>query len=96
MRLPAMKPEVRSARNGDVAIAFAVVGDGPFDLVYLAPFGNLEVVWENRLFGGDGFLRRLRGTGARSAVHLGHLGLHEPTRDRGALGSAYGRGRIGR
>ena len=24
-----VKPEVRYARNGDVAIAFAIVGDGP-------------------------------------------------------------------
>jgi pimeloyl-ACP methyl ester carboxylesterase len=52
-----MKPEVRYAKNGDVAIAFAVVGDGPVDLVYVAPFGNLEVVWENPLFAQ--FVRRL-------------------------------------
>ena len=53
----AVKPEVRYARNGEVAIAFAVVGDGPVDLVYVAPLGNLEVVWENHLFAQ--FLRRL-------------------------------------
>ena len=53
----AVKAEIRYARNGDVAIAFAVVGDGPVDLVYVAPFGNLEVVWENPLFAQ--FLRRL-------------------------------------
>src|SRR6185312_1319365 len=53
----AVKAEIRYARNGGVAIAFAVVGDGPVDLVYVAPFGNLEVVWENPLFAQ--FLRRL-------------------------------------
>ena len=52
-----VKPEVRYARNGDVAIAFALVGDGPADLVFVAPFGNLEVAWENPLFAQ--FLRRL-------------------------------------
>ncbi len=52
-----VKPEVRYARNGDVAIAFAVVGDGPVDLVFVAPFGNLEVAWENPLYAQ--FLRRL-------------------------------------
>ncbi|MBV9166684.1 MAG: adenylate/guanylate cyclase domain-containing protein [Solirubrobacterales bacterium] len=29
-------PEVRYARNGDVSIAYGVVGDGPFDLVFVA------------------------------------------------------------
>jgi pimeloyl-ACP methyl ester carboxylesterase/class 3 adenylate cyclase len=52
-----VKPEIRYARNGGVAIAFAVVGDGPVDLVYVAPFGNLEIAWENPLFAQ--FLRRL-------------------------------------
>ena len=27
-------PEVRYARSGDVSIAYEVVGDGPFDLVW--------------------------------------------------------------
>jgi len=29
-----MVPEVRYARSGDVSIAYEVVGDGPFDLVW--------------------------------------------------------------
>ena len=38
-------------RNGNVAIAFEVVGSGPVDLVYLPGFiNNLEVVWDNELY----------------------------------------------
>src|SRR5215204_1372309 len=52
-----MRPEVRYARNGEVAIAYAVVGTGPDDLVYLSPYNNLDIVWENPLY--ERFLRRL-------------------------------------
>ena len=46
-----MNPDVSYARNGNVAIAFEVVGDGPVDLVYLPGFiNNLEVVWDNQLY----------------------------------------------
>jgi len=41
-------PEVRYARNGDVAIAYQVVGDGPIDLMYLPPhYSNLDWQWEH-------------------------------------------------
>jgi len=50
-------PDVRYARNGDVAIGYAVIGEGLDDLVYLPPFNNLDVAWENPLY--MGFLRRL-------------------------------------
>jgi class 3 adenylate cyclase len=41
-------PEVRYARSGDVAIAYAVRGDGPIDLVFVHGFaGNLDVELEN-------------------------------------------------
>lgn len=42
-----MLPEVAYARNGEIAIAYTTVGDGPVDLVYLSPFNNLDVAWEN-------------------------------------------------
>jgi serine/threonine protein kinase/class 3 adenylate cyclase len=45
-----VNPDVCYARNGDVSIAFEVVGDGPIDLVFLPGFiNNLEVVWDNPL-----------------------------------------------
>src|SRR5437763_337920 len=51
-------PETRYAKSGDVHIAYQVLGDGPFDLVFSpSPVSNLEVAWEWPPFGR--FLRRL-------------------------------------
>ena len=42
-----MDAPIRYARNGDVHIAYQVVGDGPIDLVYTPGiWSNLEVMWE--------------------------------------------------
>jgi class 3 adenylate cyclase/pimeloyl-ACP methyl ester carboxylesterase len=42
-------PEIRYARNGEVSIAYQVVGEGPVDLVFVPGFvSNLEVAWEDR------------------------------------------------
>jgi pimeloyl-ACP methyl ester carboxylesterase len=39
--------DVRYARNGDVAIAYQVVGDGPFDVVCVPGFvSHMELLWE--------------------------------------------------
>jgi class 3 adenylate cyclase len=44
-------PEVRYARNGDVALAFQVFGDGPVDLVFLPQWvNNIELAWENPIY----------------------------------------------
>jgi len=50
-------PEVRYALNGDVSLAYEVVGEGSLTLVCLCPFDNLEINWENPLYAH--FLRRL-------------------------------------
>src|SRR3989454_5116292 len=43
-----MPPETRYAKSGDVHIAYQVVGDGPFDLVFVPGFiSHLEFVWES-------------------------------------------------
>ena len=41
-------PEIRYARSGEVNIAYAVVGDGPFDVVFVSGWviSNLEVSWD--------------------------------------------------
>ncbi|HEX8099613.1 MAG TPA: adenylate/guanylate cyclase domain-containing protein [Actinomycetota bacterium] len=41
-------PEVRYAKSGEVSIAYAVVGDGPFDVVFVSGWilSNLGVAWE--------------------------------------------------
>jgi pimeloyl-ACP methyl ester carboxylesterase len=52
-----MPIDIAFARNGDVAIGYTIVGDGPVDLVYVAPNSNLEVMWESQLVAA--FFRRL-------------------------------------
>jgi pimeloyl-ACP methyl ester carboxylesterase len=43
-----MKPETRYARSGDVHIAYQIVGEGPFDLVFVPGFvSNVEAAWES-------------------------------------------------
>jgi pimeloyl-ACP methyl ester carboxylesterase len=40
-------PETRYARSGDVAIAYQVTGDGPFDVVFIPPFlSHVELFWK--------------------------------------------------
>jgi pimeloyl-ACP methyl ester carboxylesterase len=41
-------PEVRYARSGDVSIAYATLGDGPFDLVWTpGALSHLDLMWED-------------------------------------------------
>ena len=43
------RPETRYAWNGDVSLAYQVVGDGPTDLLYLQGYcSNVDVNWESR------------------------------------------------
>ena len=40
-------PRAQYARNGDVAIAYGVVGDGPIDLVYVQGYvSDVEMMWD--------------------------------------------------
>jgi pimeloyl-ACP methyl ester carboxylesterase/class 3 adenylate cyclase len=41
-------PEVRYAKSGDVSVAYAVVGDGPIDVVFVSGWilSNLDVAWD--------------------------------------------------
>jgi pimeloyl-ACP methyl ester carboxylesterase len=53
-----LKPNIRYARNGDVSIAYQVVGDGPTDLVVVFGYvSNIEVTWEEPMLAR--FLERL-------------------------------------
>ena len=53
-----MVPEIRYARSGDVSIAYQVVGDGPFDLVWTpGALSHLDLTWEDEK--GARFLRGL-------------------------------------
>lgn len=40
-------PETRYARSGELRVAYQVVGNGPFDLVFVPGFvSNIELLWE--------------------------------------------------
>jgi pimeloyl-ACP methyl ester carboxylesterase/class 3 adenylate cyclase len=57
--MPVDVPETRYAKTADgLHIAYQIVGEGPIDLMYLAPyFSHLEINWENPDYAV--FLRRL-------------------------------------
>ncbi len=41
------QPRTQFARSGDVSVAYQVVGDGPFDIVYVPGFiSHVELIWE--------------------------------------------------
>jgi class 3 adenylate cyclase/pimeloyl-ACP methyl ester carboxylesterase len=73
-----VRPETRYAKSGDVSIAYQVLGDGPFDLVFAPGFvSNVEFGWEEPTL--ERFYRRLasfcrliifdkRGTGVSDRV----------------------------
>ena len=44
-----MSPDIRYVRNGGVAIAYQIVGEGTTDLVFVSDFmSNLVYGWEHR------------------------------------------------
>ena len=85
------QPEVRYARSGEVAIAYAVVGEGPLDLVFVMGWvSHLDSFWEEPSFAR--FLRRLasfsrlilfdkRGTGLSDRVPINELPTLEERMD---------------
>jgi pimeloyl-ACP methyl ester carboxylesterase len=55
------RPETRYAWNGDVALAYQVLGDGPTDLLYLQGWcSHLDLGWDSPYLAS--FLRGLAGT----------------------------------
>jgi len=98
-----MEPERGYARSGDTSIAYAVLGDGPFDLLQLLPVGNpIEMGWEIPVMGR--FWERLasfsrlilvdqRGTGASDAIATAPT-LDEHVADVEAVVDALGLGEV--
>jgi class 3 adenylate cyclase len=86
-----MQPETRYAKSGDVNIAYQVVGEGPFDLVYVPGWvSHLDLNWDSP--GLARFLERLasfsrlilfdkRGTGLSDRVPLNDLPTLEQRMD---------------
>jgi class 3 adenylate cyclase len=85
------RSETRYARSGDVSIAYQVVGEGPFDLVYVPGWvSNVELMWDEPDYAA--FLERLasfsrliifdkRGTGLSDPVPLDQLPTLEERMD---------------
>ena len=45
--MPSNRPETRYAKSGDLNIAYQVVGEGPFDLIYVPGWiSNVELNWD--------------------------------------------------
>ena len=71
-----MRPQTRYARSGDLSIAYQVVGDGPFDIVFVNGFvSHLEVGWETPTFGA--IYRRLSSFGRLILFDKRGVGLSE-------------------
>src|SRR3989304_4713988 len=71
-------PETRFAWNGDVALAYQVIGDGPVDIVYLQGYcSNVDMNWESphlaRFMNGLAGLGRLIGVDSRGRGGSGRL-----------------------
>ena len=94
-------PTTRYARSGDANIAYQVVGNGPFDLLWVPGWiSNVEVSWEVPEY--RRFLTRLasfsrlilfdkRGTGLSDGVSVEHLpGLEQRMDDVRAVLEAAG------
>ena len=86
-----MTPKTHYARSGDVHIAYQVVGDGPFDLVYVPGWvSHVELAWEEpemaRFFARLATFSRLivfdkRGTGLSDRVPNDKLPMLEERMD---------------
>jgi pimeloyl-ACP methyl ester carboxylesterase/DNA-binding CsgD family transcriptional regulator len=78
------RPETRYARNGDVHLAYQIVGEGPLDLVYVPGFiNNLDLQWED-----PGYARLLSRLAAFSRLVLFDkrgTGLSDPVLDAPSL-----------
>jgi pimeloyl-ACP methyl ester carboxylesterase len=45
--MPSARPETRYAKSGDLNIAYQVVGEGPFDLIYVPGWiSNVDLMWD--------------------------------------------------
>ena len=76
-------PQTRYAKSGDVRIAYQVVGEGPFDLVYVpGAMSHVDLIWDDparaSYFGAIAEWCRLilfdkRGTGASDPVGVADL-----------------------
>src|SRR6266568_1083097 len=76
-------PDIHYTRSGDVAIAYQVVGEGTFDLVFVPTFANLVFPWLNRDW--KAFYDRLASFARLILLDKRGTGLSDRPRDLGSL-----------
>jgi class 3 adenylate cyclase len=76
-------PEIHYTRSGDIAIAYQVVGEGKFDLVFVPTFANLVFPWLNRDW--KSFYERLASFARLITLDKRGTGLSDRPRDLGSL-----------
>jgi pimeloyl-ACP methyl ester carboxylesterase len=85
---PSMTPQARYARSGDVNIAYTVVGDGPFDLVYIQGFvSHVELAWRVPAYAD--FLNRLASFSRFIFLDKRGTGMSDPVEARRASRPAW-------
>jgi class 3 adenylate cyclase len=78
------QPKPSYARNGDVNIAYQVVGDGPLDLLLIPPFvSHLDLYWASPQIAA--FLRRLASFSRLILFDKRGTGLSDPVSETGTL-----------
>ena len=76
-------PEIHYTRSGDVAIAYQVVGQRAFDLVFVPTFANLVFPWLNKDW--KSFYERLASFARLILLDKRGTGLSDRPRDLGSL-----------
>jgi class 3 adenylate cyclase len=78
------QPHTSYARNGDVNIAYQVIGDGPLDLLFIPPFvSHLDLYWASPEIAA--FLRRLASFSRLIVFDKRGTGLSDPVAEVGTL-----------
>jgi class 3 adenylate cyclase len=78
------QPRTSYARNGDVNIAYQVIGDGPLDLLVIPPFvSHLDLYWASPEIAA--FLRRLASFSRLILFDKRGTGLSDPVSETGTL-----------
>jgi pimeloyl-ACP methyl ester carboxylesterase len=78
------QPKTSYARNGDVNIAYQVIGEGPLDLLFIPPFvSHLDLYWASPEIAA--FLRRLTSFSRLILFDKRGTGLSDPVAEVGTL-----------
>ena len=84
-----IQPKTSYAQNGDVNIAYQVIGDGPLDLLFIPPFvSHLDLYWAAPETAA--FFSRLASFSRLILFDKRGTGLSDPVSGVGDAGGTYG------